>query len=138
VSAPVWSPDGRWVACGNSSSAAILLSSPDGADRRSLPCPVKPSSTNFVLAWSRDSSTIYVASSIGGAARLDAVEVAGGRSRKIADLGEDVVFGGKYAYCLFGSMAADGKSFATSIVVRKSDLWILDGLLKPRRWWRRR
>ena len=59
---PVWSPDGRWIACGGAGPTVILVS-PDGVQRRSLPSPVNPfyggsratASGRILMATSRSS-----------------------------------------------------------------------------------
>jgi serine/threonine protein kinase/Tol biopolymer transport system component len=133
--APTWSPDGHWIACGVPNEASILLVSPDGTESRTLPSPVRTYPQQFVTVWSRDSSTIYVASSLSDQARLDAIDVRTGATRKIADFGLDVAFEGSRNYCLSGSLAPDGKSFATTLAKTTSDIWILDGFAPPKRRW---
>ena len=134
ASAAVWSPDGHWIACG-SFSQTLLLVSPDGKQRRSLPSPVRPASQNFVLVWSRDAETIYVASSLTAKARLDAIDVRTGRSRKITEYPRELTFSTPNTYSLSGSLSRDAKSFATTVINTKSDLWILEGFPRPRRRW---
>jgi serine/threonine protein kinase len=131
-SAPVWSPDGRWIACGGAGET-VLLVSPDGAQRRSLPSPVSPSYDRFVLVWSRDAATIYVASSRAERSRLDAIEVRSGNIRRIAEYARDVIFSNGNAYTLGGSLSRDEKSFATTVFNRRADLWMLEGFPQPRR-----
>jgi Tol biopolymer transport system component len=133
--APAWSPDGRWIACGVPSESAILLISPDGKESRKLPSPVRTSATNFVMVWSRDSSTIYIASSLSDRARLDAIDVRTSATRKIADLGPGITFEVDRSYCLSGSLAPDEKSFATTVAKTTSDIWILDGFAPTKRGW---
>jgi Tol biopolymer transport system component len=130
----VWSPDGRWIACGGSGET-VLLVSPDGAQRRSLPSPVSASYDRFVLAWSRDAATIYVASSRTVRSRLDAIDVRSGTVRRIAEYAKDVVFSNGNAYTLSGSSSPDGKSLATTVFNRRADLWMLEGFPLPRRSW---
>lgn len=127
--APAWSPDGRWIAFGCKKENTVVLISPDGKNTRSLPSPVTPHYYGYVLVWSRDSSTIYVASTL-GEGRLDAVDVRAGKANKIVDFGREMDFYMKN-YNLFGSLSADGRSFLTTNEVRLSDLWIMDGLRPP-------
>jgi WD40 repeat protein len=134
ASAPVWSPDGRWIACGGFSQT-VLLVSPDGKQHRSLPSPVPPASNRFVLVWSRDAEMIYVASSHTQKARLDAIDVRTGRSRKIVEYPQELRISTPNTYSLSGSLSRDAKSFATTVVNTKSDLWILEGFPQPRRHW---
>jgi hypothetical protein len=130
----VWSPDGRWIACGGPGET-VLLVSPDGARQRSLPSPVSPFYDRFVLVWSRDAATIFVASSIAGRSRLDAIDFRSGNIRGIAEYARDVIFSDGDAYFLGGSLARDGKSFATTVLNHKADLWMLEGFPQPGRHW---
>ncbi len=132
-SAPAWSPDGRWIACGVRGEPTILLTSPDGKQSSKLPSPVRTNAQQFVMVWSRDSSTIYVASSLSDPARLDAIDIRTGASRKIADLGSGIDFKMSVNFMLRGSLAPDGKSFATTLAKTTSDIWILDGFTLPKR-----
>jgi serine/threonine protein kinase/Tol biopolymer transport system component len=134
ASATVWSPDGRWIACGGYNQT-VLLVSPDGQQHRSLPSPVPAASKRFVLVWSRDAETIYVASSHTPKARLDAIDVQTGRSRKIVEYSLELMFSSPINYSLSGSLSRDAKSFATTVLNTKSDLWILEGFPQPRRRW---
>jgi hypothetical protein len=126
-----WSPDGQWIAYGSSPESSLILVSPDGKKSRKLPSPVEPSNQRFVLVWSRDSATIYVASCRVGNARLDAVDIQSGKPRPVADLGPDINFRTPTNYCLSGCLAAGGKSFVATILNSKSDLWILEGFPQP-------
>lgn len=133
--APAWSPDGHWIACGVLTEPAILLISPDGKESRKLPSPVRTNAQQFVTVWSRDSSTIYVASSLSDPARLDAIDIRTGAARKIADLGSGINFGLSANFMLSGSLAPDGKSFATTVAKTTSDIWILDGFAPTKHRW---
>jgi Tol biopolymer transport system component len=133
--APAWSPDGHWIACGVPADSAILLISPDGKESRKLPSPARTSAQGFVTVWSQDSTTLYVASSSSEQARLDAIDVRTAFTRHIADQGASTNFGTPTNYRLNGSLAPDGKSFATTIAKTTSDIWILDGFAPPKRRW---
>jgi Tol biopolymer transport system component len=135
ASAPVWSPDGRWIACGGTAGDSVLLVSPDGKQRRSLPSPVHASQQGFVLVWSRDAETIYIASSMTPRARLDALNARTGASRRIAEYPPGLNFRTEAAYSLSGSLSRDSKSIATTVFNTKSDLWILEGFPQPHRGW---
>jgi hypothetical protein len=111
------------------------LISPDGKESRKLPSPVRTNAQQFVTVWSRDSSTIYVASSLSDPARLDAIDIRTGAARKIADLGSGINFGLSANFMLSGSLAPDGKSFATTVAKTTSDIWILDGFAPTKHRW---
>ncbi len=132
TSPPIWSPDGRWIVCGWQQS--LLVVSPDGGERRFLSSPVPASQGSSVIVWSREAETIYLASSLTSRARLDAINVRTGNSRRIAEY-EDVIFYSGGLHMSYGSLSHDGKSFATSVVKRKSDLWMLEGFPQPGRRW---
>jgi len=134
-SAPAWSGDGHWIECGVPGESAILLITPDGKVSRKLPSPVRNSGQQFITAWSRDSSTIYIASSLSDPARLDAIDIRTGAARKIADLGSGINFEMSVNYMLSGSLAPDGKSLATTAAKTTSDIWILDGFAPAKRRW---
>jgi hypothetical protein len=68
-------------------------------------------------------------------ARLDAIDVRTGAARKIADLGSGLNFGLAVNFMLSGSLAPDGKSFATTVAKTTSDIWILDGFAPTKRHW---
>jgi len=125
--ATAWSPDGRWIAWASTREKCIFLVSPDGKTLRRLPSPVRPAVQDYLLIWSRDSANLYVASSLDGNARLDAVDIRTETARKIADLGQGPRFQTWTNFNLAGSLSPDGKSFLTSVRVGKSDLWILEG-----------
>jgi eukaryotic-like serine/threonine-protein kinase len=130
-----WSPDGLWIACGVRDERSILLISPDGKDSRKLASPVQTFFQDLVMVWSRDSSKLFVASSLMDDARLDAIDVGTGSVRKIADLGSNITFEVRNNYFLSGSLAPDGKSFATTVSKTTSDIWILDGVAPAERRW---
>ena len=133
ASSPVWSPDGRWIACGSQQS--VLLVSPDGKQCRSLASPVRASTTRYVLVWSADAGTIYVASSRTPKARLDAIDARTGNTHLIAEYGGELAFGGPSAFTSSGSLSHDGRSFVTSVFNVKADLWMLEGFPQPWRRW---
>jgi hypothetical protein len=89
------------------------------------------------LVWARDSSKIYVASSIAANSRLDVVDVHTEKLRHIADFGPDIDFGREgFSYIAHGSLAPDGESFTTTVSCKQSDIWILEGFPQPDRLFR--
>jgi Tol biopolymer transport system component len=132
VSPPVWSPDGAWIACGTNEKSVLLIS-PDGKQVKELTSPVEPRRTSFAMVWSRDSSTLYIASSVTGRGRLDALDVRSGTTRNTADYGPEVVFNMNSVFSLNGSLSGDSRSIATTVLHRKGDIWMIDGLSRPGR-----
>ncbi|HXB68092.1 MAG TPA: LpqB family beta-propeller domain-containing protein [Candidatus Acidoferrales bacterium] len=123
-----WSPTGEWIAC--EARSGIELFSPDGSKHRTLP---KLNST--AMAFSRDGGTIYAAGRENGRTFLKSIDLAGGAVRTIADYASDAVISGGATYQARLSLAPDGKSLATSAVVTRADLWLLEGYPLPRPWW---
>ncbi|MCX6137726.1 MAG: hypothetical protein NTV54_09560 [Ignavibacteriales bacterium] len=121
-----WSPDNKWIACGIGKN--IVLISSDGKTRRIIASPEVADADQYFLVWSRDGGTIFVAGSAGRGARLHAVDVKTGRSKKIAEYEDDIMFSTPSTFTLFGCLAPDGKSIVTTAVDYKSDIWILEGL----------
>lgn len=105
--------------------------SPDGRNPRIFPSPIPVWVEYALVAWSADSSTLYVASSYNGPSRLHALDVRTGKSRPVADYGTAFRFGVQETNCLSACLSPDGKSIVTTLMSRKSDLWILDGYPPP-------
>jgi len=118
---PVWSPSGEWIAC--ETAAGPVLVSPDGSRRHALP-PLK----SRVLAWSKDSHTLYGLHNEAGNWSLVAEDVSSGAIRKVADYGPDFYPYAELNYFDLGlSLSPDGKSFAVGTWKSRSNLWILEG-----------
>jgi Tol biopolymer transport system component len=121
----IWSPDGKWIAYG--SGEDIVLVSPDGSVKKKIPSPETVRQQGYLLVWSKDGSKIYVASSIGKGARLHAVDINSGKSRKLAEYQDEIEFSASRNFALFGCLTSDGKSCVTTTLDVKSDIWILEG-----------
>ena len=116
---PQWSPRGDWITCDLPEGFAIV--SPDGQKTRVL-----SEETWLTHGWSKDGATIYaVRHSDELRLQLVAIDVASGGERILAkDLGpsppsDDPLKG--------FSLAPDGKSFLTSILRLRGDVWLLEG-----------
>jgi Tol biopolymer transport system component len=130
---PVWSPSGEWIACGAQSGqngplpVTPLLVSPDGNRKRLL----KPINA-LMLAWGRDSRTLYGLDWRSGRMILSAEDIASGAVRNVADYGPGLnVFLNWTSGRM--SLSPDGKSFAVGLSKGpsiQSDLWLLDGFAK--------
>jgi serine/threonine protein kinase len=120
-----WSPDGTWIAYG--SGEDIVLVSPDGSVKKKIPSPETAHENGYLLVWSKDGSTIYVASSVGKGARLHAVDINSGKSRMLAEYQDEIEFSAYFNYALFGCLTSDGKNFVTTVLEVKSDIWMLEG-----------
>ncbi|MFC1559320.1 protein kinase [Gemmatimonadota bacterium] len=144
---PIWSPDGRWIACVTWFSG-ILLISPDGEPQRQLTNPLEPfgnNSQNNVIVWSRDGSYLYVASTLAGPEPFEQyqqqyqlrglwkINVESGETEYITNLDRDLEIGTHSPANTFARLSPDGNSFVTTARTWKSDLVILEGFPLPRR-----
>ncbi len=144
VTNPVrWSPRGDWIAWND--DRKLTLVSPDGRQRRLL-----SEKEWFTYGWSKDGSAIY-GISMGGNRHLfvSRIEIAGSREDVVTDLGPlpaamDLArFADDFPYRGF-SLHPDGKSFLTSALDIKGDIWLLQdfeqrvGLLDRLLAWRSR
>jgi serine/threonine protein kinase len=129
---PQWSPDGKWILY--HSERGLNLISPDGKELRNI-LPVGSASnretplsgTWLTGGWAQDGITVYaVRQDENRKLILVAYSIETSQQRKIGDLGRSPILIGDAAFAGF-SLAPDGKSFATSVLRAKADLWILEG-----------
>jgi len=127
VNAPEWSPSGKWIAV--STFMGVTMASPDGKDMRML-----PGLSMSALAWSKDSKTIYALAYSSDPPSLNALDVATGAVRTLAEyhLGfqPSPLIETGYTGSIRISMAPDGKSVAVGTATSQADLWIIDGALQ--------
>jgi len=126
---PDWAPAGNWIAC--ESPEGIALFTPDGHTR------MLPRVGSSALAFSRDGSTLYAVGRERGHTFLKSVDVASGAVKQIADYGTQLVISGGAPYHTRLSASPDGRSLATSAVMSKADLWLMEGYPMPQPWWKR-
>jgi dipeptidyl aminopeptidase/acylaminoacyl peptidase len=121
---PRWSPKGDWIASIGPLKGITLVSA-DGSQRRDV------GSGNWLLhGWSSDGTTVYGIRR-SDARRLELVSLRNGGETVLADMGQ---YPAGYSYgTVLGAlplrgftMAPDGRSFITSVIRPKSDIWILD------------
>ncbi len=120
-----WSPGGDWIAWND--DRKVVLVSPDGKQRR-----VVTQKEWLTYGWSKDGSFLYgIGIKENRHLALSRVEIASGRENMVADLGllpaslDLGQFQGDFAYRGF-SMHPDGKSFLTSVLTIKGDIWRLE------------
>jgi eukaryotic-like serine/threonine-protein kinase len=123
--APRWSPRGDWIICGDTREGFKLVSA-DGKNTKTFPHIFDIGST-----WSKDGSSIYGLTRTEEGSRLSSLDVQNGTVRAIRDFAPDVRFETNIAHSLRLSMAPDGKSFSTTTLQAKSDLWMFEGFAKP-------
>lgn len=122
-----WSPTGEWIAA-RDSQEKLTLFSPDGKTSRKLPGDGGP------LAWSRDGKILYQV-------RMDppalySVEIATGREQKLRELPGLRPYEGLNPG-LRASLTSDGKSIVYTVNRPRREIWILEGIQKPRPWYAR-
>ena len=131
--APAWSPDGNWIACGSQSGPSGLELVPgDGGQPTRLGDQYEK-----VAVWSRDSDHLYVIRDTNARRELGELTWRSGQFRRIVDIPADFVIGITMSWTGRLSLSSDGKSIVTTVERDAGDIWILDGLRPPRRWWER-
>jgi dipeptidyl aminopeptidase/acylaminoacyl peptidase len=120
---PRWSPTGEWITVETREGFSIV--SADGATTR-----VISDEAPLVHGWSRDGARLYaIRPADGGRLQLVAIEVSTNRETLVAsDLGpsppsDDPLQG--------FSLAPDGRTFLTSILRLRGDVWLLEGFEPP-------
>lgn len=124
--APAWSPKGDVIAC--SSQAGLELLSVDGKRVRRLTDAVG------ALAWSRDGTKIFCLTGGGDRTQLAEVDAVTGTLKVLKPLDGKYLSGSSMGGSRL-SLAPDGLSVALSVLEQDGDIWILDGVEQPRRWW---
>jgi hypothetical protein len=121
---PRWSPKGDWIASiGN--ERGLTLVSADGAQRKDV-----GSGTWLLHGWSTDGTTLYGIRRSDDR-RLELVALRDGAETVMADMGRYPAafsFGAAVGSIpLRGfTMAADRRSFLTSVIRPTSDIWLID------------
>jgi serine/threonine protein kinase/Tol biopolymer transport system component len=123
--APRWSPLGDWIICGDTPDGFKLVSA-DGSKQK-----VFPHIFNIGSTWSADGSQIFGLTWTAEGSRLQVLTFQTGAVRTVRDFSPEIHFATNMAHSLRLSLAPDHKSFSTTTVETKSDLWILEGFAKP-------
>lgn len=118
-SIPEWSPTEEWIVCRTDQGWELV--SPDGQKNRVLGFKESPA-----LVFSKDGKTLYGLLREQGQATLFAVDVATGKGKTIGPVG-DITPGSPLTPGIRFSLSPDGKSFITSVIRRRSDIWMLEG-----------
>jgi hypothetical protein len=119
-----WSPRGDWIAWND--GRELALAGPDGKKKR-----VVSQKEWLTYGWSKDGNFLYgIGITENRHLALGRVEIAQAREEVVADLGllpaalDLADFQGDFPYRGF-SLRPDGKSFLTSVLAVKGDLWLL-------------
>jgi Tol biopolymer transport system component len=125
---PEWSPSGEWIACGTQDETVLV--SPDAKARRTL-----SHQGASVLAWSRDSRTIfglrYSPQREARGATLMAWDVRTGMVRTVAEYQPEQL--SPFSFSIPGlhlSLSPDDTSLAIGTANIRQDLWMLEGFPK--------
>jgi Tol biopolymer transport system component len=121
-----WSPDGEWIAYGD--SAGLHLVDPAGDRRRQ----VTDSAPTVGLAWSSDGRTLYTIDGEGLA--VLAVDVATGRATVVRALDRSRRFGTPTNPGQRFTVSPDGRSLLATVVRVRQDIWMLEGFSRPSGW----
>ncbi len=122
---PQWSPKGDWIAC--QGYDGLYLFSKDGTNSRML-----NRQSWITYGWSKNGGLLYgVKRNEKAHLALASIDVNTGAEKMLGDLGPSPIRIGWDPLMGF-SLAPDGKSFTTSILRQKANLWILDGIHPPR------
>lgn len=118
---PKWSPDGKWILY--QSKDGMELVSADGKTFR------KWTTDHWLTGgWSKDGKTLYyIRQNENRRLVVESMNVQTGDRKLISDAGVPPVLNSEVPFAGF-SMSPDGKSFVTSILREKADLWSLDGV----------
>jgi TolB protein len=125
-----WSPRGDWIAYVRSGqlfrgAGKLFLVSPQDGQQQRLICNWMPRGFGF----SPDGSLLYAVRREGGRWTLAAFDVQSGSPRRetALDLPPRATLAGL-------SVHPDGRSFATSVVIARHDIWLLQGFRPPGAW----
>jgi eukaryotic-like serine/threonine-protein kinase len=128
-----WSPRGDWIAWNDGHKLA--LASPDGKQHR-----IVSEKQWLTYGWSQDGNSLYgIGATENRRLILGRVEIASAREQVAADLGPlpaglDLAdYQGDFPFRGF-SMRADGKSFLTSVLSIKGDIWLLEDFDRRTSW----
>ncbi|MBL8213614.1 MAG: PD40 domain-containing protein, partial [Bryobacterales bacterium] len=124
--APVWSPDGRYIAMQDKEGLALI--SPSGEDKRVL-AQLAPSAA----VWSADSRTLYL---VDRNAMFSKIDIASGLEQRLADHSR-VGIGTQTISTNRPSLSLDGKSILLTRISYDSHINLIGGLEPPTTFWQR-
>jgi hypothetical protein len=115
---PQWSPTGKWIACNTEEGLSLL--SPDGKEAHTI-----SQGAWLAYGWAKDGSRLYGIRRSDDLPRLElaSIDIMSGKEQIITDLGPLPLAN----FPVVGFSRISDKSFATSIVRVRSDVWLLEG-----------
>jgi len=125
---PEWSPTGEWIACHRFGDEHLMVVDPEGKGARELTADAGPA------VWSHDGKTLYQVQLDPPA--LVEIDLASGRQQKLRDLTDLAPYATMHPG-LKASLMPDGKSVIYTVNRPRQEIWILDGAVVPKPWWRR-
>jgi hypothetical protein len=82
---------------------------------------------DIASTWSKDGGLIYGLTRTPAGSVLASLDIKSGAIHSIREFGPELRFETSLAHALRLSLNPDGKSFATTTLQVKSDLWMLEG-----------
>ncbi len=122
---PEWSPTGEWITFEDEKGRWHLIT-PDGKTTKDLP-PIKSEH----LAFSRDGKRLYTVVPEGDKATLVTIDIATNKLTELHDFGPDLTPDVDQHPGIRFSLTPDDAALTYSVVVRKSNLWLLQGFPRP-------
>jgi Tol biopolymer transport system component len=123
---PAWSPAGNWISHGDE------LISPDGKATKNLGAR---GSAHYM--FSQDGRLVYGLRSEKDVRVLFSIDIATGAKRVLGSISSDLTPGSHFWPSIRFSLAPDGKSFVYASGRFKTNLWMLEGFAKSKRWFER-
>ena len=123
--APLWSPDGKWIAVSASGDinvgGGLLIVTPEGVTVKTVQLKGHNGLAVFGGQWSTDSRLIYYCGSgADGTGFIGAVDVATGESKSLYHFADPL----RQLYR--GVISADSKNIYFTIGTRESDVWVME------------
>ena len=119
---PVVSPDGKRIAAVSHDETAVLVFSGDGRLERKVPL----SEPSGVIAWCKDSRSVFLKTSVGLMARIDRLDLVTGRRELVRSIEPENSAGVLRAPMV--NITPDGKSWVSTYMRSLNDLYLVEGL----------
>jgi len=126
---PRWSPTDNWIVCreGNENDDLLFISL-NGEPDQIIQSPVPTRHQDYIYTWSQDGQYLYIASTKEGESVLFKLHVESGTIERVHSLPVNVHIGEPDNARVFASLSPDGESFLTTVNIKSSDIYTLEGL----------